>query len=42
MLGQEESLEEDPLEKELASHSSILALAIPCGRKRVGHNNKDN
>ena len=40
--------QEDPLEKEMATHSSILAWEIhgqgslagysPCGGKRVGHN----
>ena len=31
---------EDPLEKEMAAHSSILVWRIPCtmGSQRVGHN----
>ena len=28
---------EDPLEKEMATHSSILAWEIPWGHKRVRH-----
>ena len=30
--------QEDPLEKEMATHSSILAWEIPVESQRVGHN----